>query len=393
MFATCIALLARAVRSPASLALTLLATSCSEPEPVEAPPQDEELAAFLASGAKWDSPNIDVCWKTAGYETQKHHVEHAVHSAFVRTPIRFRFIGLCSAITQQPAQLIRVQITEQLSDIEFAVRALHGDQPAEGARVTKLGRLLNSPNEEVALNFTFRRWKKSCQGREQECYTRSAGKAPLPCALAKLCSRIVRVGGEQEREVDVRVVAATHRDLPRMVALGQFREDLLYRLDAFTVHVPPLRQRREEIEPLAQLFLRRCQARWSLPVHHIGGAVLERLQAYAWPGNVRQLRNVVERAAVVCRGDTLELDDLPDQLFTTLEAAALPAAKPAEPAGERLPSLPERLRQFERELLREALTRTRGNQSEAARLLGLPRRTLANKVHAYGLLGETSGHD
>jgi DNA-binding NtrC family response regulator len=198
--------------------------------------------------------------------------------------------------------------------------------------------------------------------------------------------RIVRVGGNKEIEVDVRLVAATHRDLSAMVVLGTFREDLLYRLDAFTVRVPPLRERREEIIPLAQHFLALSQARWHSSATTLAEAVGHTLERYAWPGNARQLRNVIERAAAVCRGSVIELDDLPDAIFDTSRAApqTQPPTRPI-PTASVSSSLPDRLRQIEEQILREALDKAGGNQSEAARSLGLPRRTLAHKVHAYGL--------
>jgi DNA-binding NtrC family response regulator len=211
--------------------------------------------------------------------------------------------------------------------------------------------------------------------------------------------RIVRVGGSKEIEVDVRLVAATHRDLPGMVNAGSFREDLLYRLDAFTVRVPPLRERNEEILPLAAHFLAHSRARWNSRATGLSESVQHKLLSYAWPGNARQLRNVIERAAVVCGSGDIQLDDLPDSLFDKTELTPPPplvaqasdgALRPSErlhtAAGPDLPrTLPERLRDYEERILRETLVSTQGNQSEAARLLGLPRRTLAHKVHGYGL--------
>lgn len=197
--------------------------------------------------------------------------------------------------------------------------------------------------------------------------------------------RIVRVGGTREIDVDVRMVAATHRDLSAMVARGSFREDLMFRLDALSLRVPPLRERREEIGPLARLFLERARTTWGSQVTRIAEDAQEALDGYAWPGNVRQLKNVIERAVAVCGGTTIEVEDLPEQIL----AQGLPQVSDVQvPAmGSSVGSLPERVRAFEGGLIREALEKSCGNQAQAARILGVPRRTLAHKVQALGLLG------
>lgn len=198
--------------------------------------------------------------------------------------------------------------------------------------------------------------------------------------------RVVRVGGTREIELDVRVVAATHRDLAAMVRAGTFREDLMFRLDALSLSVPPLRERREEILPLAELFLARSRARWSPPARRFSTEAQEALVSYTWPGNVRQLKNAVERAAVVCAAEVIDVQDLPRQLWPGCGAST--GHSESEPRVEGSRSLPERVRAFEIALIREALTTARGNQAHAARLLGVPRRTLAHKVHAYDLIRE-----
>lgn len=198
--------------------------------------------------------------------------------------------------------------------------------------------------------------------------------------------RIVRVGGTKEIEVDVRVVAATHRDLAAMVAAGSFREDLMFRLDALTLRVPPLRERTEEIGPLAEVFLARARAEWGSTASSLSDDALDALLAYSWPGNVRQLKNVMERAVAVCAGELVELEDLPEHVWTDPRESLMPSA-PGVSVAAGFKSLPDRVREFEVGLIREALEKAHGNQAQAARILGLPRRTLANKVHAYGVAG------
>jgi two-component system, NtrC family, response regulator AtoC len=192
--------------------------------------------------------------------------------------------------------------------------------------------------------------------------------------------RVRRVGAAQDVVVDVRVIAATNRNLRELVAKGQFREDLLYRLEALTVRVPPLRERADEIEPLALLFLRNAAKKWGAPAQALSEAALRALTAYTWPGNVRELRNAVERAVAVCAGEMIVLDDLPEHLS---DAARLDCAPPSVTASAT--SLPEEVRRFESARIRAALLEAGGNRSRAARLLGLPRRTLGSKLRDYSL--------
>jgi two-component system, NtrC family, response regulator AtoC len=194
--------------------------------------------------------------------------------------------------------------------------------------------------------------------------------------------RFLRVGGTRELEADVRVIAATHRDLPALVASGAFREDLMFRLDALSLHLPPLRERREEIEPLAELFLQRAREQWSASARRLSRNAITALTAYSWPGNVRQLKNVIERAVAVCTGDVIEPRDLPEPVRTS---ARLTHPNLSTSTVQSFASLPDRVRMFEIGLIRHAIDAARGNTARAARMLGLPRRTLANKIRVYGL--------
>jgi len=194
--------------------------------------------------------------------------------------------------------------------------------------------------------------------------------------------RLRRLGGTQEIQVDVRVIAATHRDVRRMVEEGKFREDLLYRLEGLTVRVPPLRERPEEIEPLAAHFLSGAAKKWNTPAREISDAARGALRRYSWPGNVRQLRNAIERAAAVCATSRVELDDLPDYLFE--HGSEAPRSTPTSVTPSIAP-LVDVVREFEAARIREALSQAGGNQSQAARLLGIPRRTLGGKIKELGI--------
>ena len=195
--------------------------------------------------------------------------------------------------------------------------------------------------------------------------------------------KLTRIGGDREIDVDIRLVAATHRDLEAMCDAGGFRRDLLYRLNAVVLDLPPLRERTEEIEPLAAAFLAEASASSGRGVRGFDAAALERMKRYAWPGNVRELKNAVERAVVIARGDLVTEADLPARLRDSQPRPASEA-----PAGE-VVDFKERVKQqtraLETEMIVEALKRSNGSQTEAARLLKMPVRTLAHKMKELGI--------
>jgi DNA-binding NtrC family response regulator len=205
--------------------------------------------------------------------------------------------------------------------------------------------------------------------------------------------RVVRVGGSEEIPIDVRIISATNRYLRKEIAQGRFRPDFLFRLETFTVHVPPLRERPEEIEPFARLFLEKAIERWELRPLRLGASAVAWLRSQSWPGNVRQLKNAVERVAVNASSQSLNAADFEASEAISLFGSSDPATPDVNAAtepdeaevGER--NLIERVRSFETKLIRGALKEASGNQTRAAALLGIPRRTLANKIHAYGLHG------
>ena len=184
-----------------------------------------------------------------------------------------------------------------------------------------------------------------------------------------------RVGGTQTLSVDVRVIAATHRDLAAMVREGTFREDLYYRLRVVPVRLPGLRERMEDVEPLAQHFLRRIAEREQRPPLALAPEALRALLDHAWPGNVRELANVMEYAAVVARGERIELHDLPRELRSG-EAPAPPGV-PELPVAE--------AEEGERGRIEAALVASKWVHGEAAKRLGMHRTTLYRKRLRYGL--------
>ncbi len=186
------------------------------------------------------------------------------------------------------------------------------------------------------------------------------------------------VGEERSRKVDVRVLAATHRDLEALVKAGRFREDLYYRLNVVRLHVPPLRDRPDDVALLARHFLDRFAERFGVASLRVPEALLDRLRAHRWPGNVRELENALESLVALSPPDGLDLSLLP----FGQEAGPAPAATEDGPLG-----LKGRVEAYERGLVVEALRAARGNRSEAARKLAVSRVTLHDKLRKYGLSG------
>jgi two-component system response regulator AtoC len=194
------------------------------------------------------------------------------------------------------------------------------------------------------------------------------------------------VGSTQSRRVDVRIVAATHRNLLALARSGEFREDLYFRLNGATIAIPPLRQRRSEIAPLARLFLRRAARRMDRPEPVLDLALAAALESYPWPGNIRELRNCMDRAVAMGTGSTLTLADLAfDDVLTRADAgpAVHAVVVPAQAEDAHAGSVRDQIRAFERDRILAALDETGGNQTRAAQLLGISRRTLTNKLNAH----------
>jgi transcriptional regulator with GAF, ATPase, and Fis domain len=200
-----------------------------------------------------------------------------------------------------------------------------------------------------------------------------------------------RVGGTRTLKADVRVIAATNRDLATAIARQAFREDLFYRLNVFQIHIPPLRERPEDILPLAEAFLEDLGKTMGRPAAGISRDAREWLLTYPWPGNVRELRNAIERAILLCDGGLITHDHLPTPV-TRLDLAPAPAANGhIEPAGPTLTNglNPNtnglNLEVMERGLVERALGQTSGNKSKAARILGLTRAQLYTRLERYGI--------
>src|ERR1700761_8289901 len=186
-----------------------------------------------------------------------------------------------------------------------------------------------------------------------------------------------KLGANTPLKVDVRVIAATHRDLSAMIEDETFREDLYYRLAVVPLRIPPLRERREDIPELIDKLFDRVKERHAMPDVRMASAVHQRLISYRWPGNVRQLENVLERLLVLSSGDLITVDDLPEEL--------VPAAANSPSLWPNLPEEGISLEAVERELISRALEKFDGNQTQAARYLDISRRTLIYRMEKHGL--------
>ncbi|MGI9107065.1 MAG: sigma-54-dependent transcriptional regulator [Pyrinomonadaceae bacterium] len=214
--------------------------------------------------------------------------------------------------------------------------------------------------------------------------------AEMPALLQAKLLRVLeersvrRLGGSQEIPVDVRVLAATNREPHQAVRTGAFREDLLYRLNVITIELPPLRQRKEDLPLLAQRLITQLAERHERPARHLSAPALEVLRSHHWPGNVRELRNVIERAIIICSGETIERHHI----------APYPLDQRAHARSEDTITLPvgTPIEEVERQMILRTLQKTDNNKTRAAELLQISLKTLHNKLRLYrdrGQLTET----
>lgn len=212
------------------------------------------------------------------------------------------------------------------------------------------------------------------------------GELPLEAQVKLLRllqeGEISKVGADTPTRVNVRILAATHRNLQAMVEDGAFREDLYYRLAVVPLQIPPLRERRDDVPLLLTALFERARQRHGVHDVNLSQGTLQRLAAYRWPGNVRQMENVLERLVVLATHNLITEEELPEEI-----------ARPTLPASAIWPDLPEEgisLEGVERDLIRRALEKFHGNQTHAARYLDISRRTLIYRMEKYGLMSDIS---
>ena len=194
-----------------------------------------------------------------------------------------------------------------------------------------------------------------------------------------------RVGGVETLRVDVRLIFATNRDLEKAVREGKFREDLYYRLNVFPVFIPPLRDRREDIPLLIKYFLEKASADNNKQVNHLSQDAWDHVMNYSWPGNIREMENAIERAVIICQGDTLQREHFPIDLQARIapiqaELDAIPNGNGSDEGG-----LLKSVEFLERQMIASALKKTSGNKRKAAQMLGVTERILGYKVKTLGL--------
>jgi two-component system NtrC family response regulator len=188
-----------------------------------------------------------------------------------------------------------------------------------------------------------------------------------------------KLGSSHPVKVNVRIIAATNRDLKLQVEDGEFREDLYYRLSVITIELPPLRARREDILSLAAHFLKRFSERYKTGRLVLEDDALELLQKYDWPGNIRELENVIERVSVLATGNTIGASELPSEVRTSKSRIAA--------IGLKLPEEGISLEEIEKEILVQSLEKHHWNQTRAARYLNISRKTLIYRMEKFGLVG------
>jgi len=197
-----------------------------------------------------------------------------------------------------------------------------------------------------------------------------------------------RLGGTQTIRVDIRLIAATNKNLEKEVQAGDFRQDLYYRLNVIPIFLPSLRERREDVPVLVDHFMRKANQENGKGVRYVSDEAMSYLIHYAWPGNVRELENAVERAVVLCKGDTLTPDLFP--IPGTKSHPVLMGMQPPEPFKDietlqKESSMTDAVGDLEKKMIADALTQTNGNQRQAARMLGVTERILGYKIKSYGL--------
>jgi two-component system, NtrC family, response regulator AtoC len=198
---------------------------------------------------------------------------------------------------------------------------------------------------------------------------------------------VTRLGSNRARPVDVRIVAATNRDIEAEGTAGRFRQDLFFRLNGISLLIPPLRERREEIESFARMFVAtacRGVERTATPL--LSPEALDMLREHEWKGNVRELRNAIERAVALCPGDTILPEHLPPALFKATEARRSAAASLGRPPAENgAVGLSREIETLEKRRILDTLASCAGNQTQAARRLGISRGTLIARLAAFGV--------
>lgn len=337
-----------------------------------------------------------------GIERSRHSVENReLRRQLADTAQRADILGLSPALksmlsfieTVAPTEATVLITGESGTGKELVARALHGSSARSGKPMVTVNcaALAESLLESELFghekgSFTGadkRREGRFVQANGGTLFLDEIGEMPLPLQAKLLRAlqqgEVQRVGSDTPIHVDVRVLAATNRDLRHEVAEKRFREDLYFRLNVISIEVPSLRQREGDIPVLAASFLQRFAERNHKEIKGFSPQALDCLLRYTWPGNVRELENAIERAVILCRGDLVSEADLPDIV------AHAPVVEERQESREDLSLAGMPLEMVEKRAIEVTLRQTGDNKSEAARRLGITRATLHNKLRKYGM--------
>jgi two-component system NtrC family response regulator len=338
---------------------------------------------------------LDQALKFSGLVAENRNLRQAISATF-------RFDGIVGGskamerLIDQAAQLARVDTTvlitgESGTGKEILAKSIHYNSPRNGSPfvVINCGAIPEALLESELFGYRKGAFTGATANKAGKFEAADGGTAfldeigDLPMQLQAKVLRVVQeneidvIGEIRPRKVDVRIIAATNRDLRQMAADGQFRQDLFYRLNVAPLHVPPLRDRREDIPLLVRAFNERICKRFGRPPVEIGNPILRKLEKYAWPGNVRELENAVERLIVFSRDDAADINDLPEEIL-----------QPQLAFGRALISIPPEglsMADLERELVVAALERNQWNQTRAAAFLRISRNVLVYRMQKYRL--------
>jgi PAS domain S-box-containing protein len=312
------------------------------------------------------------------------HMEEGYHGMLGRSLLMQALFELIENVAQSEAPVLISG--ESGTGKELVARAVHDAGPRRDKPFTKVN--CAALNENLLESELFGHAKGAYTGAERARIGRfeaahggtifldEIGDIPLSIQVKLLRvleeREIERVGEQTPIKVDVRILSATNRDLDQMVSTGAFRDDLFFRINVFPLHCPSLRRRKEDIPAIVQSFIRVNAEKSGKPIGGLSAAAMAALERYDWPGNIRELRNAVEYAFVLCPGDTIDLPHLPARICQTLPVCR-PAFLTAAPTEEEKGALVRVLQQCD------------GNQSQAARLLGISRVTLWKRIKKSGL--------
>jgi two-component system NtrC family response regulator len=338
---------------------------------------------------------LDQALKFSGLVAENRNLRQAISATF-------RFDGIVGGskamhrVIEQAAQLARVDTTvlitgESGTGKEILAKSIHYNSPRNGRPfvVINCGAIPEALLESELFGYRKGAFTGATTNKAGKFEAADGGTAfldeigDLPLQLQAKALRVVQeneidvIGENRPRKVDVRIIAATNRDLRQMAADGQFRQDLFYRLNVAPLHLPPLRDRKEDIPLLVRAFTERVCKRFGRPPVEIAGPILRKLEKYAWPGNVRELENAVERLVVFSRDNAAGVQDLPDEIL-----------QPQLTVGKVLLSIPPEglsMAELEKELVIAALERNQWNQTRAAAFLRISRNVLVYRMQKYRL--------